>query len=89
MDTDVKAKKVTATGSVYGDRTRVRAIAFKPSAAGSIVLKDGGASGTTLIDIDVDTASTTYMVFPGNGVLFSTNVYATLTTVASLTVFYG
>lgn len=89
MSSDVKSKKVTATGSVLAHAARIKAISFKPAAAGSIVLKDGGASGTTLLDLDVDTGSTTHICFPGDGIKFNTDVHATLGVVSSLTVFYG
>jgi len=31
----------------------------------------------------------TYMPFPGQGVLFVTNVYADVTAITSVTIFYG
>lgn len=85
---DVKSAKVTATGVVVGHRARVKAISFKPAAAGAIVLRDG-AGGTILFDIDVDTGSDTYIDLPENGILFTTSVHATLTVVSSLTVIYA
>jgi hypothetical protein len=90
MQTDVKAKSLTSSGSIYGDRTRVKGIIISPgSSAGSVDLKDGGSSGTTVISITtVANGETFNALIPGEGVLFSTDVYATLTN-ASVTVFYG
>lgn len=85
---DVRAATVTETGSVYGDRTRVKAMAFFGSGTGSIVLKDGGSSGKT--ELTLATPSGYNIVYiPGDGIVFGTDVHATLTNVSSLTVFYG
>jgi hypothetical protein len=90
MQTDVKAKSLAASGSIYGDRTRVKGIIISPGgSAGSVELKDGGSGGTTVISITtVANGETFNALIPGEGVLFSTNVYATLSN-ASVTVFYG
>jgi hypothetical protein len=90
MQTDVKAKSLASSDTVFGARTRVKGIIISPgTSAGSVVLKDGGASGTTVISITtVANGETFNAIIPGEGVLFSTDVYATLTN-ASVTVFYG
>ena len=94
MQYDVKSKHLNATGSVFGDRARVKgfSICATASQAGTMLLKDGGSSGTTLIEIDIPSNSNPnsfYVLVPGEGVLFSTNIYATLTNISSVTVFYG
>jgi hypothetical protein len=94
MQYDVKSTHLNASGSVYANRARVKgfSICATASAAGTMVLKDGGSSGTTLIEIDIPSNSNPnsfYVLVPGEGVLFSTNIYATLTSIASVTVFYG
>jgi hypothetical protein len=56
---------------------------------GSVELKDGGASGTTVMTVNTTALGEPFNVLiPGEGVLFSTSVYATLTD-AKVTVFYG
>jgi spermidine/putrescine-binding protein len=56
---------------------------------GSVVLKDGGSSGTTIMTINtVANGETFNVVIPAEGVLFATDAYATLTN-AKVTVFYG
>lgn len=94
MQTDVKSKHLNASGSVFADRARVKgfSICAVASAAGTLLLRDGGASGTVLIELDIPSNSnpnTFYTLVPGEGVLFNTNIYATLTNIASVTVFYG
>jgi len=90
MQTDVKAKSLEASGTVYGDRTRVRGIVIEPGGSiGSVVLKDGGSSGTTIMTLNTVANGETFNVFiPAEGVLFQTDVYAALTN-TKVTVFYG
>ena len=99
MQTDVLVSvPLTATGQFTNQtptalsRTRVKAVYIIPSAtAGSVVFKNGGASGTTVITLNTVASATqpTYVLFPGEGVLFTTNVHGTLTNVTSVTIFYG
>jgi hypothetical protein len=94
MQGDVSAKHVNASGTVYNQRTRVKgfSICATASQAGTLLLKNGGSGGTTLIEIDIPSNSNPnsfYVAIPQQGVLFTTNVYATLTNIASVTVFYG
>ena len=90
MQTDVKATSLTESGSVYGARTRVRGALIEPGAsAGSVVFKDGGASGTTVFTVNTVANGESFpVVIPGEGVLFATDVYAVLTNTKA-TVFYG
>lgn len=99
MQSDILASKpLTTTGQMKGQndgnigRARVRAIYIVPAAgAGSVVLRDGGASGGIKTTVNTLAASTssTYMILPGEGLLFNTDVHATVTDVVSVTVFYG
>ena len=90
MQTDVKAKSLSVSGSVYGTRTRVKGLVITPGAsAGSVELKDGGSSGTSMFVINtVANGQVESILIPGEGVVFSTSVYATLSN-ATVTVFYG
>lgn len=92
MDTDVFASRVTATGTVYTGRTRMRGISIAPNGGGvvTVVLRDGGAGGTTRCSLD--SASTTvpyYLELPGDGILFNTDIHATIANTTAITVFYG
>lgn len=87
---DVKSNVATSSNTVVAAPARVKGIHYSANAsAGSIVVKDGGSGGTTVITIA--TAANAYgnVVIPGDGVLCSTNVYVALTNVISATVFYG
>jgi hypothetical protein len=94
MQGDVSSTHRNSTGSVYVGRTRVKGFSICATAntAGTLLLRDGGASGTVLIEIDIPSNSNPnsfYVAIPQEGVLFETDVYATLTNIASATFFYG
>jgi hypothetical protein len=90
MQTDVKAASVAASGTAYGDRTRVRGALVEPGTGiGSVIFKDGGASGTTVMTINTIAGGEPFsVVIPAEGVVFSTDLYVALTN-AKVTVFYG
>ena len=87
---DVKSNVATSTNTVVPYPARVRSIYYTANAsAGSIVVKDGGSGGTTVISVATPANGYGSIVIPGDGVLCSTNVHVTLTNVASATVFFG
>lgn len=89
--TDVRSVTLTADGTVYAARQRIRHITYLATGTGgSIVLKDGGASGTVKLNVATPAIADAYdIVIPGEGILFETDVYLDLTNVASVTFFYG
>ena len=104
MQTDVLASAVrTSDGQMLdqnaGDiaRTRVKAVYIVPSVsggaavAGTVVFRDGGVSGDVRITLNTLVGSTSpdYITFPGEGILFRTDVYADVTDIASVLVIYG
>jgi hypothetical protein len=99
MQTDVKASVALTSTGQFNDqntnalgRVRVKAIYIIPGAsAGSVTLKDGGSGGATVVVINTVASATqpTYMLFPGQGLLFETNVHGTISNVGSAVVFYG
>ena len=94
MQYDVKSVTRTTDGTMVSYRTRVKGMLISPTpdSAGVVVLKDGGASGTALLTINAASSTTMNpypVVIPGEGILFSTDVYLDLTDVTSVTVFYG
>ena len=91
MQTDVSNTHLNASGLIvdYGTRVKGMVITSTGSGAGSVKLRDGGSGGTILIEIDVpSTAAFHGVTVPGEGVLFRTNVYATLAN-CYVSVFYG
>lgn len=97
MQYDVLASTMlTATGQVQDaagnnlPRTRIKGFAYVASVAGSITLRDGGASGSVKATIPIGAASDSVLL-PGEGLLFQTDVHLTITgaTVSGITFFYG
>ena len=91
MQYDVKNAHLNASGSLVGYPVRVKGMVLTSTGAGAgtVLLKDGGSGGTTLVEIDVPaTAAFHSVTIPGEGVRFATNVYATLTN-CYVSVFFG
>ena len=90
MSTDILVAQVDASGTAYGARTRVRGLLVSPgSSAGSIVVKDGGSSGTTKMTIPTAANGEPFsVVIPADGIVFATDVYVAVTNATAL-VFYG
>lgn len=86
----VVSKKVTATGEVAAGRGKVLGIWIETSGTGgTLILKDGGASGESRLDIDTASlAGNYYLPIPGGGIHFGTDIHATLTSITSITVIY-
>ncbi len=90
MQTDVKAISLAASGAITTARVRLRSMVVEPgTSAGSVEIKDGGASGTTLFTINTTANGETFnILIPAEGVLCTTSAYAALTN-AKVTVFYA
>lgn len=91
IQTDVKSASTTSTASLVAARTRVKGIVVtSTTTGGTVVLTDGSAGGTTKLTINTPAVAGIHNVLiPGEGVLFEAGVYATLTDVGAVTVFYG
>jgi hypothetical protein len=92
MQTDVKAGYVSATATVFDGRTRFKGLVVTPgSAAGTVVVRDGGAGGTTLFSTATLSSGTPFSVLiPGEGVLCYTDLHVTVTgTATTAMVYYG
>jgi len=90
MQTDIKAVSLAASGTAFNQRTRIRGALIEPGAsAGSVVFKDGGSGGTTIMTINTTANGETFsMVIPADGIVFQTDAYVALTN-AKITVFYA
>ena len=99
MQTDVLASiPITASGQFTNQATnnigrcRIKSIYIVPGAsAGSLVLRDGGASSAIKLTVNTVASATqpTYMLMPGQGLLFQTAVYGTVSNLGSATIIYG
>jgi hypothetical protein len=70
---------------------RIKAIwVATPVGAGNVTITDGGSTGAIRIKFDTAAAITNdYMLLPGEGVKFQGDPYITLTSITSVTIFYG
>lgn len=85
------ALTAASTGSAVGP-CRVKALSIVPTGtAGTVVLRDGSATGPIIATINTVASATqpTYMLLPGNGLRFRTLPYAALSNIGFLTVFYA
>jgi len=94
MQTDVSSTHLNASGYVYQGRTRLKSFTmYGGNAVGMVQFRDGGATGNILCEVDVPSSGQTgslYVLIPGEGILFRTDLYATFTgATAAVTAFYG
>jgi len=87
---DVKSKRVTATGALSVGRSRLRMLVVTTTAtAGRLTMTDGNG-GDTLLDVDLVASSTHNFYVPEEGILFTSDLYiSTLTNITSVTAFYS
>ena len=94
----VKTTRVTTSAAIFAGPCRILGIYYvADTSAGSITIKDGGSSGTSIAVFDTPKGAAAnagenwaqYIPIPGDGLLCRTSGYATLSNVAKVTIFYG
>lgn len=89
MQSDVLSAEKTSSGSVFAGRARVKAITIAYASGGTVAIKDGGSTGTTVWSFTAPAAAgSVHVILPGEGILCATSVYATLSS-ATVNVVYG
>lgn len=93
MQTDVLSASTAATANLVSYRCRVKGIWMNPggTGTGSVVFYDSAATGTTITKITLNTTGLVdnYLPLPGEGILFQYGVYAVLSGVDNVTIFYA
>lgn len=92
FDSDSKATRLTASGAVFGGPARVVGIHYLASAtAGTITVRDGGASGTVLAVFDTPASATAtgFIGLSDTQLRCRTSAYVTLADVTAATVLYN
>lgn len=96
MQSDVQAAHLSAAGSFYVGRTRLKGIVISPKAstAATFEIRNGGASAAVLFTMDIASVATPVnfnISIPGEGILASTGLYLTTSvgSVVGIEVFYG
>ena len=87
---DVKTKRVTATGSLAVGPARIRQIQVL-SVAGTprLTIKDG-STGSTVLDLDFAVSDSHSVNIPDDGIRCESDVYVSaLTNITAITVFYS
>lgn len=89
--TNVFAVHEDATGTMYSGATNLAGYQVASGGtAGEIVFRDGGASGTERLRVNITTNTAVIStLIPGNGIRFSTDIHVTLPTNAAVTIFCG
>jgi hypothetical protein len=90
--TNVFSEHADATEVIYAGAANLAGYqALAGGTAGEIVFRDGGASGTVRLRINIpaNTNNPFSNLIPGNGIRFSTNIHVTLPTNATITIFCG
>ena len=90
MSCPIHAVTVTSTGTAYGGRARLKGLYYVSNGtAGSIVVRDGGASGTVRLNLAIPAVAGAYdLIIPDDGILHETDMHVTLTNVTSSTLMY-
>jgi|TARA_Y100001937_G_C7017160_1_gene283694 hypothetical protein len=90
MAASITAKTATATGTLQGGRTRLKAFYVKTAASGSpaVVFKNG-SGGATLLSMVFHTSDDNQITIPDHGMIFDSECHVTLTNVDSITGFFG
>ena len=90
--TNVFSEHNDATGTIYSGATNLAGYQIAPGGtAGEIVFRDGGASGTVRMTLNIPATPLTPIstLLPGNGIRFTTNIHVTLPASAAVTIFCG
>lgn len=90
--TNVFSAHADATGTIYAGATNLAGYQLLTGGtAGEIVFRDGGASGTIRLRVNISATPINPLstLIPGNGIRFSTNIHVTLPANAAVTIFCG
>jgi hypothetical protein len=90
--TNVFSAHADATGTIYAGATNLAGYqALSGGTAGEIIFRDGGASGTILLKMNIpaNTNNPFANIIPGNGIRFNTSIHVTLPASAAVTIFCG
>lgn len=91
MGSDIHSVRITTSGSIAAGRRRLRAVYIASGdTVGSVQIRNENGSGVVLcrLDTPADATAVAYVELPDRGILFPDGIYATVTNLAGVTVFY-
>jgi len=88
-DSDVKSKRVTATGSLGIGPARIRQIQLKTTTGTPRLTVTDGNGGSTVLDLDFNASDTHSVNIPSNGIRVSDIYISAFTNITAATVFYN
>ena len=88
-DSDVKTKRITATGSVAVGPARIRQIQLKTASGIPRLTVTDGDGGATVLDLDFNASDTHSVNIPSNGIRVSDIFVSTLTNITAVTFFFN
>ena len=86
---DVKAKRITATGSVGVGPARIRQIQLKTASGTPRLTVTDGNGGSTVLDLDFNASDTHSVNIPAEGIKVSDIYVSTLTNITAVTFFFS
>lgn len=88
-DSDVKSKRITATGSLAVGPARIRQIQLKTSTGTPRLTISDGNGGSDVLDLDFNTSTTHSVNIPAEGIRVSDIYVKTYTGITAVTIFYN
>jgi len=88
-DSDVKSKRITATGSLGVGPARIRQIQLKTTTGTPRLTVTDGNGGSTVLDLDFNASDTHSVNIPSNGIRVSDIYISAFTNITAATVFFN
>ena len=88
-DSDVKSKRITATGSLAVGPARIRQIQLKTDTGTPRLTITDGNGGSTVLDLDFNASDTHSVNIPSNGIRVDDIYVSAFTNITAATVFYN
>ena len=88
-DSDVKSKRITATGSLAVGPARIRQIQLKTASGTPRLTITDASGGSTVLDLDFNASTTHSVNIPAVGICVSDIFVSTLTNITAATIFFN
>jgi len=94
MQSDVQSAHLSAAGSLFAGRARLKGFSITPAAAtaATFEFRDTSATGAILVQIDIASQTNPvpyYIQVPGEGIVATDGIYVGVPANIAATVFYG